>query len=110
MDQMRDELQNPSNFLPLEKFCQPTKYALIVCNQIYNKKYITLGNLPAVVDDFKNAKHTAKMMGILPENTIELRDASANEMDAIIEWLTHRIVALTRVLSQKTGILGIGVM
>ena len=56
MNQMKNELQNPSNFLPQELFCKLTKYALIICNQFYNKNYIALGNLPAVVDDFKNAR------------------------------------------------------
>ena len=73
---MRMELQDPKNFQPQELFDKWTKYAIIICNQHYDKKYIALGNLPAVVDDFKNAKHTVKMMGILPENTFELRDIS----------------------------------
>ena len=58
MNQMREELQNPKNFQPNEKFDKWTKFALIICNQFYDKKYIALGDLPAVVDDFKNAKQT----------------------------------------------------
>ena len=52
-----------------------TKFAFIVGNETYEKKRITLGNLPAVIDDCKNARHIVKMMGIPPENTFELRDA-----------------------------------
>ena len=42
---------------------------MIICNQTYNVKYVTHGDLPAVADDLKNAKHTSKMMGIPDENT-----------------------------------------
>ena len=70
MDEMRRELQNPEEFQPNEKF--DYKYALIVGNQTYNKKYITLDSLPAVADDLKNAKHTVKMMNIPQENTFVL--------------------------------------
>ena len=45
---------------------------MIICNQFYDQRFIALGDLPAVVDDYKNAKQTVKMMGILPANTIEL--------------------------------------
>ena len=51
-------------------------HALINCNELYDEKYITLGNLLAVVNDFKNAKQTSNMIGILPENTLELKDTS----------------------------------
>ena len=50
------------------------------------------------------------MMSILPENTFEIKDASFDELDEIIEWLSYRIVALTRVLEISTGILGIDFM
>ena len=83
---------------------------MVVCNQNYNEDYITLGDLPAVADDYKNAKHTVRMMGILPENTFEVRDASFDELDETIEWLSYRIAALTRVLESRTGIVGIGFM
>ena len=106
MDRMREELQNPKNFQPKEKFDKWTKFALIICNQFYDKKFISLGNLPAVADDFKNAKKTVQMMGILPENIIELKDVTHDDLDETIEWLSHRIVALTKVLKITTGILG----
>ena len=96
MDEMRRELQNPEEFQPNEKF--DYKYALIVGNQTYNEKYITLPSLPAVVDDLKNAKHTVKMMNIPQENTFVLQDASYADLDEIIDWLTHRIAVITRVL------------
>ena len=86
-------MQNPKDFLPNEKFCQWTKYAIIICNQFYNEEYITLGNLPSVKDDLKNAKHTAKMMGIIPQNTFEIKDASFDELDDLIKWLCLRIIA-----------------
>jgi hypothetical protein len=57
-----------------------TKFALIICNQFYDKKYITLGDLPAVVDDLRNAKHTVKMMGILPDNTFVMKNVSHDEL------------------------------
>ena len=41
---------------------------MIICNRSYDKKYVTHEDLPAVLDDFKNAMHTVKMMGIVPEN------------------------------------------
>ena len=47
------------------------------------------------------------MMGIPPENTIELKDVTNDELDEMIEWLSYRIAVLTRVLENSTGILGI---
>ena len=52
-----------------------SKYAMVITNKDYDKRYTTLGDLPSVVDDNKNTKHTIKMMDIPPENTIEIRDA-----------------------------------
>ena len=65
---------------------------MILCNEKYNNKYIALGNLPAVIDDFKNAKHTVKMMGILKENTFELKDVSHEELEKKMRWLSFRII------------------
>ena len=65
-------------------------------------------DLPAVADDQKNAKHTCKMMGILPENTFTLRDVSRNVLDIHYNWLKSRIKVLTMVLVNNTGIFGIG--
>ena len=107
---MRAELQNPKNFQPNEKFDKWTKYALIMCNQFYDKRYIALGDLPAVVDDFKNAKQTTQIMGIPPENTIEMKDVAYDEIEEKIEWLSYRIAVLTRVLENPTGILGVDFM
>ena len=63
---MKDQFENPSKYQPKELFDELTKYALLVCNQYYNKDYTTLGNIPTVENDFKNAKKKVKMMGILP--------------------------------------------
>ena len=69
-----------------------------------------MGNLPAVADDYKNAKHTCKMMGIPPENTIAFKDASYAEVEDRIDWLCYRIGVLCRVLEDATGFYGIGFM
>ena len=106
MNQMRKELQNPSEFQPNEKFLQKTKYAAVICNQIYDQKVITLKDLPAVVDDYKNAMHTIKMMGILPENTFEIRNASYGEVEELYAWLRDRIAVQAKILVNKTGIIG----
>ena len=73
---MKSELQNPQNFQPNELFLQKTKFALIIGNQFYDEGYIRYGDLPAVVDDLRNAKHTVKMMGILSENTFVMKNVS----------------------------------
>ena len=74
MNQIQNELKNPKKYQPAELFLDYTKFGLIICNQLYNQT--TMKDLPAVVDDEKNAKHTCKMMGILPENTFSLKDVS----------------------------------
>ena len=81
---------------------------MIICNRSYNKKYVTHGDLPAVLDDFKTAMHTVKMMGILPENIFQLKDVSYDDLEKYMEWLTWRIVAQTRVLDNHTGIKATG--
>ena len=81
---------------------------MIICNRSYDKKYVSHGSLPAVLDDFKNAMHTVKMMGILPENIFELKDVSHDDLENYMQWLCWRIVAQTRVLKSPTGIKGTG--
>ena len=54
---------------------------MIICNRSYDKKYVTHDDLPAVLDDFKNAMQTVKMMGILPENIFKIKDASYEELE-----------------------------
>ena len=49
-------------------------------------------------------------MGILPENTIEFKDVTHDEITQTIEWLSYRIAVLTRELENSTGILGIEFM
>ena len=65
---------------------------MIICNRSYDKKYVTHDSLPAVLDDFKNAMHTVKMMGILPENIFELKDVSHDDLENYMQWLCLRIV------------------
>ena len=50
------------------------------------------------------------MMGILPENTIEMKDVKYDKIMETIEWLSYRIAVLTRVLENPTGILGVEFM
>ena len=47
-----------------------------MCNEKYDKDYVTHEDLPAVVNDFGNAKQTAQMMDIPLENTVLLKDAT----------------------------------
>ena len=75
-------------------------------NEIYDPAYVTHGNLPEVVNDFRNAKQTVKMLGIPAENTIELKDASHRQLTRSWDLLQARIFALTRQMTGKTGILG----
>ena len=102
------ELQNPHNYQPHEKFDKWTKYAWIICNQFYDRDYITHGDLPAVSDDFKKAKHICKMMGIPIGNTFEMNDASYDQLERQTDWFCWRIAALTKVLRSHTGIKGSG--
>jgi hypothetical protein len=44
------------------------------------------------------------MMGILPENTKEMYNASYEEIDEYFAWLSDRICAFTRPLDEFTGI------
>ena len=81
MNTIKKELQNPKNFQPNSNFDKWTKYAMIICNRSYDKKYVTHESLPAVLDDFKNAMHTVKMMGIVPENIFQMKDVSYDELE-----------------------------
>ena len=51
-----------------------------MCNDAYDPAYVTHGNLPEVVNDLRNAKQTALMMGIPLENTVILENASYEEV------------------------------
>ena len=75
MNKIREQIMDPKKLMPKERFKLWTKYALIICNKTYNKKYTTMCDLPAVDDDFKNAKLTVKFMGISNEHTFEIKDA-----------------------------------
>ena len=103
---MKNELQNPQNFMPLENFCDLTKFAVILCNEDYDETYTTMPSLPAVKDDLKVARQTVKMMGVLPENTKEMYNATWDEIDEYFGWLELRMCAFSRPLSEFTGIQG----
>ena len=47
-------------------------------------------------------------MGILPENIYKMKDASYDELENHMNWLSWRFVALTRVLKSDTGLKGVG--
>ena len=104
---MKKELENPQQFQPNEKFTKLSKYSLLITNKDYDKRYITLGNLPAVIDDLKNAKQTVKMMGIIPEHTYIIKDASRQILDEKIDWLSNRAVVQCKLLVDATGIKGV---
>ena len=87
MDKINEQIMNPVKLMPKELFQYWTKYAIIICNEKYDKKYTTMGNLPAVLDDFKNAKLTVKFMDIPEEQTFEIRDALYDQLDQVIFWL-----------------------
>ena len=46
------------------------------------------------------------MMGILPENTYEIVDATFAQIDELTELLSNRIAVLSLTLKSATGILG----
>ena len=50
------------------------------------------------------------MFGIYPENTIELVNATNEELEAQYKLIFNRILLLSRVLGKDTGILGINGM
>ena len=69
-----------------------------------------MSDLPAVQDDLKKARQTAKMLGICPENTIELVNATSEELERQYNLIFNRILLLSRVLGKDTGILGVNGM
>ena len=48
------------------------------------------------------------MMGILPENTIQLRDPTNLILDEQMNWLGLRFFMQTKPLKEETGIVGNG--
>ena len=48
------------------------------------------------------------MMGIIKENTIELTNASHDEVENVVKWMGMRVTVQTRVLKPQTGIKGTG--
>ena len=74
MNLMKELMDNPHEFQPKELFDKWTKIALLILNKYYDPVFTTFGDLPAVVDDFKNARQLVKMMGFPEENTFVLVD------------------------------------
>ena len=106
MGQAEREMENAKKHLPKEQFRQETKFGLIMYNEVYDPAYVTHGNLPEVVNDFRNAKQTSKMLGIPTENITVLKDASHEQLVNSWERLKDKISALSRPITGKTGILG----
>ena len=100
-------MNNPKNHMPKEKFDDLAKFGFILINEKYDKKVTTMEDLPAVQDDLKKARQTAKMFGICPDNTIELVNASNEELERQYKLIFNRILLLSRVLGKHTGILGV---
>ena len=99
-------MNDPKNHMPKEKFDDLAKFGFILINEKYDKKVTTMSDLPAVQDDLKKARQTAKMFGICPENTIELVNATSEELERQYNLIFNRILLLSRVLGKDTGILG----
>ena len=106
MDQIGNQMKDPKNHMPKEKFDDIAKFGFILINEKYDEKVTTMSDLPAVQDDLKKARQTAKMFGICPDNTIELVNASNEELERQYKLIFNRILLLSRVLVKETGILG----
>ena len=52
-------MSNPKEHMPKQKFHKKSKFGLIMCNEKYDRDYVTHKDLPEVVNDFGNAKQTA---------------------------------------------------
>ena len=110
MNMMKELVENPHEFQPKELFDKWTKIALLVLNQYYDPDYTTFGDLPAVVDDMKNARQLVKMMGILEENTFVLVDATHQQIEEINKIIGNRIAVLSSPLKDFTGVQGPGIL
>ena len=65
-----------------------------------------MSDLKSVVDDFKNAKRTVKMMGIPQEHIFEMKNVSYKQIDQNMNWLGYRMIVQTKELTNDTGIKG----
>ena len=106
MDKFENELNDPKKHMPKQKFHRKAKFSFIMCNENYNRDYVTHVDLPEVVNDFRNAMQTAKMMGIPLENIVQLQNASYEELEHEWSKFKEKIYVFARVLTDKTGILG----
>ena len=59
-------------------------------------------DLPWVKNDLQNARSTVQMMGIQPENIVELIDKTYDDIQSIKSRFNNLIIALTRKLDDKT--------
>ena len=53
MNNIRDEVRNPSDYQPQEKFLRKNKFAIVVCNQKFDKARTTKDDLHGIEDDLK---------------------------------------------------------
>ena len=106
MNKFENELNDPKQHLQKQKFRKKAKFSFILCNETYNPDYVTHRDLPEVVNDFMNAKQTAKLMGIPPENTVLLQNATYEQLQQSWNKFRENIQVVSRVLTDKTGILG----
>ena len=78
----------------------------MIGNEVFDKKWVGLGNLPEVKDDIRNIMQAVHMMGIPNENIYVEQDVDHSRVKQVYEELTYRIYARTRELTSLTGILG----
>ena len=83
-----------------------TKFCVTIGIEKYDTEAISFSSLPSVKDDVRNAKQTAKLMGIPKEHTMVLKDANYEEIDKLFDWLKKRMKIISRELKNDTGIYG----
>ena len=76
---------------------------MIVCNEKYQDK-AGLTNIPQTKDDFQTVKRTINMLNIKEEDTIELIDASHDQIEEAYQKILLEIMPQVMKLSPKTGI------
>ena len=84
-NQARLEFKRPNDFLPQSKIHDFAKFALIICNETYCRKYTTHSNLPAVKNDLKNTKNLASMIGTPDENITILKNATNKSIRVVFK-------------------------
>ena len=71
----------------------------MIGNEVFDKKWVGLGNLPEVKDDIRNIMQAVHMMGIPNENIYVEQDVDHSRVKQVYEELTYRIYARTRELT-----------